>query len=115
MWILQRLLVVLAIAAILLFGMLNAGESVTVHYWFGEEGALEHSPLPLVMAIGFLVGVFFHYFIAMIREWRLRAEIRRLRRNERLKDQELTELRNLSLEEDLVASGQAANGAREVP
>jgi len=51
----------------------------------------------------------------VIREWRLRAEIRRLRRNERLKDQELTELRNLSLEEDLAASAHIANGGREVP
>ncbi|MBN2171870.1 MAG: LapA family protein [Candidatus Krumholzibacteriota bacterium] len=99
MWILQRLLVVLALAMVLLFGMLNAGEKVTVHYWFGYSFA--NSPLPLVMVTFFLIGVLFYYLFSVAREWRLRAEIRRLRRVARSTDSEIQQLRRISLEEDL--------------
>jgi putative membrane protein len=99
MWILQRLLVVLALAVVLLFGMLNAGEKVTVHCWFGYSFA--NSPLPLVMVTFFLIGVLFYYLFSVAREWRLRAEIRRLRRVARDTDSEIKQLRQISLEEDL--------------
>jgi len=99
MWILQRLLVVLALAVVLLFGMLNASEKVTVHYWFGYSFA--NSPLPVVMVTFFLIGVLFYYLFSVAREWRLRAEIRRLRRTARDTDNEIQQLRQISLEEDL--------------
>ena len=97
MWILQRLFVVLAIAIVLLFGMLNAGEIVTVKYWFGEAFTFERSPLPLVMVTFFLLGVLFYYLFSITREWRLRAEIRRMRRLTDTKDRELRDLRNITL------------------
>lgn len=99
MWILQRLVVVLALAVVLLFGMLNAGEKVTVHYWFGYSFA--NSPLPLVMVTFFLIGVLFYYLFSIAREWRLRAEIRRLRRSARDTQNEIQQLRQISLEDDL--------------
>lgn len=100
MWILQRLFVVLAIATVLLFGMLNAGEVVNVKYWFGDSFHFERSPLPLVMVTFFLLGVLFYYLFSIAREWRLRAEIRRLRRVGGDKDRELRDLRNISLDDD---------------
>ena len=74
MWILQRLFVVAAIAIVLLFGMLNAGETVRVQYWFGGGYTFYNSPLPLVMVTFFLLGVLFYYLFSIAREWRLRAE-----------------------------------------
>lgn len=97
MWILQRLFVVLAIAIVLLFGMLNAGEVVSVKYWFGSSFIFERSPLPLVMVTFFLLGVLFYYLFSIAREWRLRGELRRLRRITDGKDRELRDLRNISL------------------
>jgi putative membrane protein len=103
MWILQRLFVVLAIAVVLLFGMLNAGEIVQVKYWFGATNTIDSAPLPLVMVAFFLVGVLFYYLFSIAREWRLRAEIRRLRRMGQSREQELKDLRNIALEDDLDA------------
>ncbi|MCP4548807.1 MAG: LapA family protein [bacterium] len=100
MWILQRLMVVLALAVVLLFGMLNAGETVTVRYWYGEGHSFVSSPLPLVIVTFFLLGVLFYYIFSIAREWRLRTEIRRLRKSINSQGNELTELRNLSLEDD---------------
>jgi putative membrane protein len=103
MWILQRLFVVLAIAVVLVFGMLNASEIVRVKYWFGATHAVDNTPLPIVMVAFFLVGVLFYYLFSIAREWRLRAEIRRLRRMGQTKEQELHDLRNIALEDDLAA------------
>lgn len=99
MWILQRLFVVAAIAIVLLFGMLNAGETVRVQYWFGGAYTFYNSPLPLVMVTFFLLGVLFYYLFSIAREWRLRTEIRRLRRLTGDKERELRDLRNLSLDD----------------
>ena len=101
MWILQRLIVVLALAVGLVFGMFNAGESVRVKYWFGELYSFDQSPLPLVMVCFFLIGVLFYYLFSIPREWRLRNEIRRLKRSAQVKERELKDLRNIALEDDI--------------
>ena len=105
MWILQRLMVVLAIAIVLLFGMLNADGRVTVKYWYGESFNFPNSPVPLVMVTFFLLGVLFYYLFSIPREWRLRNEIRKLRKMTGVKEQELTQLRNISLEEEGLTTG----------
>jgi uncharacterized integral membrane protein len=101
MWILQRLVVVLAIAVVLLFGMWNASQSVDVKYWFGAGYVFMDSPLPVVMVTFFLLGVLFYYLFSIPREWRLRAEIRRLKRASRSRDRELSDLRTIALDDDL--------------
>ncbi len=99
MWILQRLFVVLAIAVVLLFGMLNAGEVVAVKYWFGDSFTFEHSPLPLVMVSFFLVGGLFYYLFSLARGWRLRNENRPLGKATSNQDWEVRDLRNISLDD----------------
>ena len=112
MWILQRFFVVVAIALILLMGMLNADEQVTVRYWFGATYAYHNSPLPLVMVTFFLMGVLFYYLFSVAREWRLRAEIRRLRKLSDNKDRELRDLRNLPLDDLAESDGGYDAGLR---
>ncbi len=99
MWILQRLFVVLAIAVVLLFGMMNGEEKVNVRYWFTEGSVFHESPLPLVMVTFFLLGMLFYYLFSIAREWRLRNEIRSLRKTTSGKDRELRDLRNITLQE----------------
>ncbi|MBM4117375.1 LapA family protein [bacterium] len=99
MWILQRFFFVVALALMLVLWSLNATEEVRVQYWFGDANVIDNSPLPLVMVTFFLFGVLFYYLFSIAREWRLRAEIRRLRRQSENKDRELRDLRNLPLDE----------------
>jgi uncharacterized integral membrane protein len=101
MWIVQRFLVIVAIGIVLIFGMFNAGELVQVRFWFGEGNTFASSPLPIVMTLFFLIGVLFYYLFSIPREWRLRAEIRRMRRLSQTRDRELTDLRNIALETDI--------------
>jgi uncharacterized integral membrane protein len=114
MWILQRFFVVVALALMLLLGMLNAGEEVRVQYWFGEAYVFYNSPLPLVMVTFFLLGVLFYYLFSVAREWRLRGEIRRLRRLSDNKDRELRDLRNLPLD-DLAESSSGYDAGLRAP
>jgi uncharacterized integral membrane protein len=99
MWILQRLFVVLAIAVVLLFGMMNGEQRVDVRYWFTEASVFHDSPLPLVMVTFFMLGMLFYYLFSIAREWRLRNELRRLRKQGTGKDRELRDLRNITLQE----------------
>ncbi len=100
MWILQRLFVVLAIAVVLLFGMMNGEQRVDVRYWFTEGSVFVDSPLPLVMVTFFMLGMLFYYLFSIAREWRLRNELRRLRKQGTGKDRELRDLRNITLQEE---------------
>jgi hypothetical protein len=98
----------------LLLGVLNAGEEVRVQYWFGDAYVFYNSPLPLVMVTFFLLGVLFYYLFSIAREWRLRGEIRRLRRQSDNKDRELRDLRNLPLD-DLGEGAGGYDGELRVP
>ena len=114
MWILQRLFVVLAIAIVLLFGMMNGEQRVDVRYWFTDGNIFHDSPLPLVMVTFFLLGMLFYYLFSIAREWRLRNEIRQLRKRSSGKDRELRELRNITLQE--ADTGEAGdNGEEKAP
>ena len=101
MWILQRLVLVLAISAVLLLVGWNAKEEVDIKFWFGYDGTREQTPLPVIMVAFFLLGVGFYYLYSVPREWRLRSEIRRLKRSTQARDRELTELRHIALTDDL--------------
>lgn len=117
MWILQRLFVLLAIAVVLFFGMWNASESVNVKYWFGYGYVFQNTPLPVVMVTFFLLGVLFYYLFSVPREWRLRAEIRRLKKTTVARDRELSQLRNIALDDEdinLPEVGEEAERSREV-
>ena len=108
MWILQRLLVVTAIGIVLIFAILNSSEMVRIKYWFGEPYMFD-TYLPIVMAVFFMMGVLFYYLFSIPREWKLRAEIRRLRRTSHSRDRELTNLRNIALDDDMEPEIQLAD------
>lgn len=96
MWMLQRFFSILAIALILIMGILNSAESVVLKLGFWS---FDQAPLPVVMAGFFLLGVLFHYLLSIKREWIMRGQIRKLKQESANVDRELQSLRRLSLEE----------------
>jgi len=100
MWILQRLVLVLAISAVLL---LVAGTPRKKS--ISSSVRLRRHPradaFAVIMVAFFLLGVGFYYLYSVPREWRLRSEIRRLKRSTQARDRELTELRHIALTDDL--------------
>jgi len=96
MSVVKRLFMLLVVAVILLLGIFNAAETVTVHLGFRS---FENAALPIVMVVLFLLGAFFMYLFSIARELGLRGEIRRLKKEQGKLDRQLKDLRNLSLEE----------------
>ena len=113
MWILQRLIILLAFAAVLFFIAWNVSESVDVKYWFGAYNVYENVPLPVIMILFFIVGMLFYYLFSIPREWRLRSEIRRLRRGSQSRERELAQLRNIALADDDIEPEAALSGKEE--
>jgi uncharacterized integral membrane protein len=97
MSILKRFMVLLFVAVILLLGIFNAAETVTIKLGFIEY---PDAPLPVVMVVLFLLGALFMYLFSIAREISLRNDIRKLKRTHGKMDREIQNLRNLSIDED---------------
>jgi uncharacterized integral membrane protein len=93
------------------FTVLNPEDRVDVQLGFGR-----FTDVPLVLALGvaFAVGVFFTLIFAVVHLLDLYAQIRRLRNENRAIRRELTDLRNLPLDEDEGSGGGFAVSATRV-
>lgn len=94
----RRLLGFLGVLIIVLFGLsfavLNA-DRVEVDYYFGVFGA----PLSLVILVGVALGAVLGVIAALVALLSKQRELRRLRRQVRNRDQELSALRRLPFNE----------------
>lgn len=96
MWVIR--LVVLLLVVIALGYVLAANMDQTVDLEFFGHEYLD-TPLIYAVAACFVLGFFMALVVMALREWRLRREIRRLKRHARQLDQELADLRTLPLKE----------------
>jgi putative membrane protein len=79
----------------LFFGLLNA-EPVTVNYYFGTR----ELPLSFVLVVMLVLGALFGVLAGLAHAFKLRREIHRLRKEHRLVEQELANLRALPIKDD---------------
>jgi uncharacterized integral membrane protein len=98
MWIIRWAFIAIIIAVVLGFSLQNA-DPVRVTIW-GQYCTLYDVPLFLVIYVSFIFGVFVYLLVAIFHQLQLRSEIGRLRRENRKLQQELTDMRNLSLTDD---------------
>jgi lipopolysaccharide assembly protein A len=92
--ILAFLFILLVLVFGLFFGLLNA-EPVHVDYYFGSRDLPLSLVLVLMLVIGALAGAFAGLSIVL----RTKREVYRLRREVRLAEKELTNLRSLPIKE----------------
>lgn len=78
----------------LYFGLLNA-EPVTVNYYFGSRTL----PLSFVLVVMLVVGAVLGAIAGLGHSFRLRRDIHRLRRENRIAEQELANLRSLPIKD----------------
>jgi len=79
----------------LFFGLLNA-EPVTVNYYFGTRSL----PLSFVLVMMLVIGAVCGAVAGLGHTFRLRREISRLRRDNRVVEQELSNLRSLPIKDE---------------
>ena len=96
MWILKWLGVALLLIVMLGFSIMNIGQQVDIDLFFWQ---FEEVSLILVIFEAFIVGMLVWFLIAFINELKLRADLRKVKRERDDLHDELQALRNIPLQE----------------
>lgn len=95
MWIIRSVILLIGVVALVWLGTKNAGTSVTFHLFTKTYYETE---LNLIIVITFVAGMLFWALVAWIKEAQLRLGLRKARKEIRILQDELSDLRNLPLE-----------------
>jgi uncharacterized integral membrane protein len=93
-WIFRGIIFVILLVVLVWFFVDNSNQSVDIKFF--TKSYLDIS-IYWVVVISFLVGFVASLVLALVREFRLRGEITRLRRQALAKDREIADLRTLPL------------------
>jgi uncharacterized membrane protein YciS (DUF1049 family) len=96
-WILRSIILLVGVAALVWLGTKNAGTKITFHLFTRTYIDVE---LNLVMVITFIAGMLVWAIGSWIREAQLRLGLLKSRREIRKLKDEISDLRNLPLEEE---------------
>jgi uncharacterized membrane protein YciS (DUF1049 family) len=96
-WILRSIILLIGVAALVWLGTKNAGTKVTFHLFTKTYIDVE---LNLIMVITFIAGMLVWAIGAWIREAQLRLNLIKTRRDIHRLHDEISDLRNLPLEEE---------------
>lgn len=91
----QGIILFLIFLVALAFAVINA-DAVTVNYYIGTL----QLPLSMVLVIAFALGAVVGLLVGGVRVLALKRELNRLRRSERIAQQELSNLRSLPIRPD---------------
>lgn len=91
----QAIILFLIFVLALAFAVINA-DAVKLDYYVGS---LE-LPLSVILVVSFALGAIVGLLVGLMRMLGLKRELSRLRRSERIAQQELTNLRSLPMRED---------------
>lgn len=97
MWILRSIILLVGVAALVWLGTKNAGTKLTFHLFNRTYIDVE---LNLIMVVTFIAGMLVWAIGAWIREAQLRLGLIKSRREIRRLHEEISDLRNLPLEEE---------------
>lgn len=98
MWVLRMFLFLVFMVAVTGFAMLNSSARATVELWPGRL-VFYDVPLLLLLFEAFVLGAAVWFVVSVFHEVSLRANIRRLKRENADLHQEIGGLRSMSLEE----------------
>jgi uncharacterized membrane protein YciS (DUF1049 family) len=96
-WILRSIILLVGVAALVWLGTKNAGTKITFHLFNRTYLDVE---LNLIMVVTFIAGMLVWAIGAWIREAQLRLGLIKSRREIRRLNEEISDLRNLPLEEE---------------
>lgn len=96
MWVIKLVVFLLLLFALVYLFATNTGQTVDLQFFGREFLAVD---LFWVVVSSFALGVLVAGFGLLLREWRHRRDLRRLRRQSERLEQELADLRTLPLQE----------------
>lgn len=112
MWYLKVFLLFLVVIGLLLFGLMNKGQVVTIH-WFNPNSAGTSVDFILALFVAYALGGITFFFVGAWREFRQRHRTTRLQRRLDEVNRELVSLRTSPLEGPLAEV--EAGGTLEAP
>ncbi len=99
MWLIRWIVITVVILILVGFLGLNQDELVDVDFLFWETPRIA---LSYALFFAFALGMLVHLFIGIGRQFQLRSQISRQKKEIRKLQDELEKLRNLAIEEDLI-------------
>lgn len=96
MWLVRSVIILVGVIAFLWIGMNNADQRVQFTFF---TKLYENLSLNLLLLVVFAAGMIFSFLISILNEFQLRATIGRQRREMGRLENEISDLRNLPLEE----------------
>lgn len=104
MWILKWILIVIAVIFVIGFAMQNADVTVPIKFYKWET--IQDLPLWLVMYLAFIAGMVFWLLVSIYQVLSLRSENRKQQKRIKKLEQELNQLRNVSVEDAVLPKPQ---------
>lgn len=104
MWIFRGILFLVLLVVLVIFFVDNSNQSVDIKFFTKSFLGIS---IYWVVIISFLVGFASSFFLAVIREFRFRGEIGRLKRQGAAKDREIADLRTLPLRNSEPGDGES--------
>lgn len=96
MWIVRWVIALLVIILAMWFGFANSDQTVTVNFWRYQI----ITPLIIALFVAFIVGALAWFPVAIIQYVQIKSEVRNLRKEKGKLQAELSDLRNISIEDD---------------
>jgi uncharacterized integral membrane protein len=96
-WVIRSIVLLAAVVALIWLGTKNAGTTVTFHLFNRTFIDVE---LNLILVLSFLAGMLVWAIGSWVREVQLRLQLMKERRETRRLQEEISDLRNLPLEEE---------------
>ncbi|NNF07177.1 MAG: LapA family protein [Candidatus Eisenbacteria bacterium] len=103
MWFLKAFLGILVLAGLLFFASLNLNQRVSIYLMNPDVPTFESVPMTWALLVAFGLGILIWFFASMFQVISAKSEAAGLRRKNRQLNQELTNLRNMTVR-DLDAS-----------
>ncbi|UCF03976.1 MAG: LapA family protein [bacterium] len=97
MWVIRSIILLAAVVALVWLGTKNAGTTATFHFFNRTFIDVE---LNLILVLSFIAGMLVWAIGSWIREAQLRLQLLKARREARRLQEEISDLRNLPLEEE---------------
>ncbi len=97
MWVARWILVLIVFIVALWFGFQNNSQIVTVKFWKYQAADV---PLAMTLFVAYVLGALTWFIVAIVQYLQIKAEVMSVRREKARLEMELSNLRNMTIEED---------------
>jgi uncharacterized integral membrane protein len=113
MWFLKAFFVIVVVAGLLFLASLNLSQRVDIFLKDPNVPTFQHVPLTWALLVAFSAGILVWFFASLIQVLSAKSDVATLRRKNRQLTRELTDLRNMPVQDLDPESLSSGDGAEE--